>query len=415
MNADCGHPAAAAPLADALFAELAEALARLAATGEETVIDLTATGDGLEYFSKYGEGHAFAMMKGMVFADRLNAVSEGNLREARIPRNGGVAEGFAEIINRMSAEGRTTAVFNGTDAFSPLKPEMPIEEKIRIKRQAKKQLLEVLSRYRPAGAPEIFEDHLLVSMVSRPVGQKGLDYLEAIVPRLAGPEFNGPNGQKVHLVVMTKPKNADDREGHQIAGMLKRLQSQYPQHLTLIEEFDENLANQVYAGGDAFFMPSRYEPAGIAQQIAALNGNFVIAPLTGGLTDFFHKWGGIGYGYEPHRPVDGALEAFWHTSRIYWGLQTDKFGNDWSHLVDLATKYRASWSERVAIYQKDVYGKALERVRGDAGARLSSPLHPFSVEAGGLRAVVPRSANVCVHRQSGRRVSDGRRFFKSAG
>jgi len=40
MNADCGHPAAAAPLADALFAELAEALARLAATGEETVIDL---------------------------------------------------------------------------------------------------------------------------------------------------------------------------------------------------------------------------------------------------------------------------------------------------------------------------------------------------------------------------------------
>ena len=40
MNADCGHPAPAASLADAVFAELAEALARLAATGEETVVDL---------------------------------------------------------------------------------------------------------------------------------------------------------------------------------------------------------------------------------------------------------------------------------------------------------------------------------------------------------------------------------------
>ena len=40
MNADCGHPAPAATLADAVFAELAEALARLAATGEETIVDL---------------------------------------------------------------------------------------------------------------------------------------------------------------------------------------------------------------------------------------------------------------------------------------------------------------------------------------------------------------------------------------
>ena len=40
MNADCGTPLPAASLADAVFAELAEALARLAATGEETIVDL---------------------------------------------------------------------------------------------------------------------------------------------------------------------------------------------------------------------------------------------------------------------------------------------------------------------------------------------------------------------------------------
>jgi len=40
MNADCGHPAAAPSLADAVFAELADALTRLAETGTETVVDL---------------------------------------------------------------------------------------------------------------------------------------------------------------------------------------------------------------------------------------------------------------------------------------------------------------------------------------------------------------------------------------
>jgi hydrogenase-1 operon protein HyaF len=40
MNADCGHPGPAASLSDAVFAELAHALTRLAETGEETVVDL---------------------------------------------------------------------------------------------------------------------------------------------------------------------------------------------------------------------------------------------------------------------------------------------------------------------------------------------------------------------------------------
>ena len=40
MNADCAAPVATAALADAVFAELATALARLAETGEETVVDL---------------------------------------------------------------------------------------------------------------------------------------------------------------------------------------------------------------------------------------------------------------------------------------------------------------------------------------------------------------------------------------
>ena len=40
MNAECGHAAVASPLADAVFAEIAEALGRLAETGVEATVDL---------------------------------------------------------------------------------------------------------------------------------------------------------------------------------------------------------------------------------------------------------------------------------------------------------------------------------------------------------------------------------------
>ena len=67
MNADCGHPAPATSLADAVFAELAHALARLAETGEETVIDLRSLPFGPSYLEalaeKLGTGEVAATLE----------------------------------------------------------------------------------------------------------------------------------------------------------------------------------------------------------------------------------------------------------------------------------------------------------------------------------------------------------------
>lgn len=49
--------------------------------------------------------------------------------------------------------------------------------------------------------------------------------------------------------------------------------------------YDGVLARKLYAAGDMFLMPSRYEPCGIAQMISMLYGCIPIARATGGLKD----------------------------------------------------------------------------------------------------------------------------------
>jgi starch synthase len=49
--------------------------------------------------------------------------------------------------------------------------------------------------------------------------------------------------------------------------------------------FDPVLANQIYAAADIFLIPSRFEPCGLTQMIAARYGTVIIARATGGLKD----------------------------------------------------------------------------------------------------------------------------------
>ena len=49
--------------------------------------------------------------------------------------------------------------------------------------------------------------------------------------------------------------------------------------------FDDTLSRRLYGASDFIFMPSRYEPCGMAQMIAQLYGSLPIVMATGGLRD----------------------------------------------------------------------------------------------------------------------------------
>ncbi len=66
---------------------------------------------------------------------------------------------------------------------------------------------------------------------------------------------------------------------------LLSLQDRFPGQLAVRIDFDEALAQRIYAGADYFMMPSAFEPSGLAQMMAMRYGTLPIVHETGGLRD----------------------------------------------------------------------------------------------------------------------------------
>ena len=66
---------------------------------------------------------------------------------------------------------------------------------------------------------------------------------------------------------------------------VRQLEAEFPYRVRGIIRFDTRLARRMYGGGDMLLMPSRYEPCGLAQMIAARYGCIPLARATGGLRD----------------------------------------------------------------------------------------------------------------------------------
>lgn len=99
----------------------------------------------------------------------------------------------------------------------------------------------------------------------------------------------------------------------------------YQGRVCLLRGFDPMLANRVYAAGDFFLIPSRYEPCGLTDFIAQLFGNLPIVHHVGGLvkvedgvTGFaFHHFSGIALAEAMQR----ALHVFRTSRSTIVGMQ----------------------------------------------------------------------------------------------
>jgi starch synthase len=80
-----------------------------------------------------------------------------------------------------------------------------------------------------------------------------------------------------------------------------------PDRLAVVARFDRDLARRIYAGVDAFLMPSRFEPCGQGQMIALRYGTPPVVRATGGLADTVHDADaqpeiGTGFSFGPASP-----------------------------------------------------------------------------------------------------------------
>lgn len=111
----------------------------------------------------------------------------------------------------------------------------------------------------------------LISVVSRLVDQKGMDLVVGLVPFLEG------IGARVFLLGSGTPE---------ITEAIRSAADSSPHVFHAVtDSYDEPLAHLLFAGADAFCMPSRFEPCGLAQMQAMTYGTPTIATAVGGLVD----------------------------------------------------------------------------------------------------------------------------------
>lgn len=185
---------------------------------------------------------------------------------------------------------------------------------------------------------EISQDKPLIAIVSRLVDMKGLDLMEHVIQEV----FD----QNIQMVVLGKGDTHYEN-------MFKYYAQRYPERMRVIVEFNNALAQQIYAAADMFLMPSKIEPCGIGQMVALRYGAIPIVRETGGLRDTvkpYNEFTGEGTGfsfmnYNAHEMLFKIQEAI----RIYRQPEV------WKRIMYQAMSADNSWKksaqEYIALYK----------------------------------------------------------------
>ncbi len=197
------------------------------------------------------------MKSGLIFADQVTTVSPTYAREIATLQYG---EGLEGVMIRLTLEGRLSGIINGLDQerWDPkIDPDVPHYDNF-IGKQAATALLRTEFG---------FDDAPILSTVSRLADQKGMDLLIESLPELV---------KNWNVVIL----GGGDR-------LLTAALTGWAQHprVAFMQGMNEPLAHRIYAGADAFAMPSRFEPCGLSQLISMRYGTLPIVRETGGLVD----------------------------------------------------------------------------------------------------------------------------------
>jgi len=215
--------------------------------------------DGVEF-----HGRISFLKAGLQFCDRITTVSPTYAREIL-----GAAQGCGlDGLLRHRAH-RLTGILNGidVDAWDPAR-DTAIESRYDADtldaKAPNKRALQLQLGLEPAA------DRMLLGVVSRLTGQKGLDLLLEL--------GDGLCARGVQFAVLGTGERAMEHGWRELA-------ARHPGRCAAVIGFDETLAHRIEAGADAFVMPSRFEPCGLNQMYSLRYGTPPIVRRTGGLAD----------------------------------------------------------------------------------------------------------------------------------
>ena len=221
---------------------------------------------GFEFY-----GNINCMKAGILAADAITTVSPTYAQEILTPEYGCQLDGFLSIH-----AGKLSGIVNGldTEAWNPATDTLIAANYSAVRTTGKKRCKAALQEQLGL---DVQADAPLLTIVSRLADQKGIDLLLA--------DTEGWIAEGCQLVVLG---SGDPVVEQQLLALAQR----YPRQMHFTLGFNEKLAHQIYAGGDIFLMPSRFEPCGLGQLIAMRYGNVPVVRATGGLKDTVGDYNG---------------------------------------------------------------------------------------------------------------------------
>ncbi len=284
------------------------------------------TSEKLEFY-----GNVNYLKAGIVYSDYLNTVSERYSKEIQTEEYG---FGLSGVIRKHRE--KLTGIINGIayETNNPATDDLPInfdKNSIEKKEEGRRILRNKL------GLPQC--DLPLVVLISRLAYQKGIDLIPYDIEKLG-----------IQLVILGTGESKYEEKIQQIE------QYNY-NNVRAIVNYDEKIANELYAYGDFFLMPSLFEPCGLSQLYAMRYGTVPIVRKTGGLRDTVKRFN------EEDYTGTGIVFNHYLESGLIWGVQeairlfNDK--NKWYRLVRNCMEQDFSW-ESSAIKYFDLYKKIIE-------------------------------------------------------
>ena len=268
---------------------------------------------------------------GIVFADAVTTVSNTYAEEIKMPFYG---EGLDGLMRARANSLR--GIVNGID-YDDFNPETDkyIVQQYTAKNFRKEKVKNKKALQQQLGLP-VDEKKFMVGIVSRLTDQKGLDLVQGVMDELCSDDMQ--------LVVLG---TGDDR----YENMFRHYDWKYHDRVSAQIYYSEEMSHRIYAGCDAFLMPSLFEPCGLSQLMALRYGTVPIVRETGGLRDTVQPYNefestGTGFSFANYNAHE-MLGSVRYAKYIYYNKR-----REWNKIIDRDMAADFSWGTSAAKYQE---------------------------------------------------------------